>query len=283
MAKRKRENRPELYAKWIKEGYGQGIGKEYKPWLTNQDVPSKGRATRLHGIKTDRQHDVFSDKEKKYMYILEYADCVKDIREQYPLFTLEQTMAIADELGIEHPKDPVTGENIIMTTDFLITIEKNGQLLQLARTLKSPEELDNYRQIEKFEIERRYWHVKGIDWGIVTENEIDDTFASNIGNVRSFWKLDDISYFENLSAGHIKKLINTFKTMLMGQEINVREVANDFDDRMMLVPGTSISLFKHLIITKQIEIDLFKKLNIDSPMAIYSKDVDATIQGVESV
>nr|WP_244648348.1 TnsA endonuclease N-terminal domain-containing protein [Ruminiclostridium herbifermentans] len=65
-------------------------------------------------------------------------------------------MVISDELGIEHPKDPVTGENIIMTTDFLITIEKNDQLLQLARTLKNPKELDNYRQIEKFEIERRY-------------------------------------------------------------------------------------------------------------------------------
>ena len=283
MAKRKRESRPDLYAKWIKEGYGQGIGKEYKPWLTNQDVPSKGRATRLHGIKIDRQHDVFSDKEKKYLYILEFAGCVKDIREQYPLFTLEQTMAIADELGIDHPKDPVTGENIVMTTDFLITIEKNGQILQLARTLKSPEELDNYRQIEKFEIERRYWQVKGIDWGIVTENEIDNTFVSNIGNVRSFWKLDDISYFENLSSGYINKLINTFKVMIIGQEINVREVADDFDDRMMLVPGTSISLFKHLIITKQIKIDLFKKLNIDLPMTISSRDDDVTKLGVESV
>jgi hypothetical protein len=46
MAKRNRENRPDKYEKWIKEGYGQGIGKEYKPWLTIQDVPLKGRATR---------------------------------------------------------------------------------------------------------------------------------------------------------------------------------------------------------------------------------------------
>jgi hypothetical protein len=59
MAKRNRENRPDKYEKWIKEGYGQGIGMDYKPWLTIQDVPSKGRVTRLHGIKIDRQHDVF--------------------------------------------------------------------------------------------------------------------------------------------------------------------------------------------------------------------------------
>lgn len=283
MAKRNRESRPEIYAKWVKEGYGQGIGKDYKPWLTNQDVPSRGRATRLHGIKVDRQHDVFSDKEKKYLYILEFADCVKDIREQYPLFTLEQTMAIADELGIEHPKDPVTGEYIIMTTDFLITIEKAGQILQLARTIKSPEELDDYRQIEKFEIERRYWHMKGIDWGIVTDNEIDNIFADNIHNLRSFWKLDDISYFENLSAKYIVKLKNTFKDMLVGQEVHVREVAENFDDRMMLKPGTSISLFKHLVITKQIEIDLFKKLNIDVPMNISLRNIEVAERGVESL
>ncbi len=283
MAKRKRENRPDIYAKWIKEGYGHGIGKEYKPWLTNQDVPSKGRATRMHGIKIDRQHDIFSDKERNYLYILEFADSVKDIREQYPLFTLEQTMAIADESGIEHPKDPFTGENIIMTTDFLITVEKNGRILQLARTIKSPEELDEFRQIEKFEIERRYWLMKGVDWGIVTENEIDETFASNIGIVRPFIKLDGISYFENLSPQYIEKIKNTFREMLIGREINVREVGSDFDDKMMLKPGTSISLFKHLIITKQIKIDLFKKLNIDVPMDISAGDIGFTEQGVESI
>lgn len=283
MAKRKRENRLDIYAKWIKEGYGQGIGEEYKPWLTNQDVPSKGRATRMHGIKIDRQHDIFSDKERNYLYILEFADSVKDIREQYPLFTLEQTMAIANESGIEHPKDPFTCENIIMTTDFLITVEKNGRILQLARTIKSPEELDDFRQIEKFEIERRYWLMKGIDWGIVTENEIDETLASNIGIVRPFMQLDGVSYFENLSAHYIEKIKNTFRDMLIGPQINVREVGSDFDDKMMLKPGTSISLFKHLVITKQIKIDLFKKLNIDSPMDISAGDIGVTERGVESI
>jgi hypothetical protein len=223
------------------------------------------------------------DKERNYLYILEFADCVKDIREQYPLFTLEQTMAIAEELGIEHPKDPFTGENVIMTTDFLITIEKKGQLLQVSRTIKSPEELDEYRQIEKFEIERRYWLMKGIDWGIVTDNEINKIFASNIGDMRSFMKLENISCFENLSSKYIDKLSNTFISLIVGNEINVRGIANDFDDKMMLMPGAAISIFKHLIITKQIEIDLFKKLDIDTPMNIAYKSIEVKRQGVESL
>lgn len=36
MAKRKRSS---SYEKKMKEGYGQGIGIDYKPWITIQDVP----------------------------------------------------------------------------------------------------------------------------------------------------------------------------------------------------------------------------------------------------
>ncbi len=45
---------------WIKEGRGQGEGKEYKPWLTIQDFPSMGRVTRVFGWTTQRIHHFFS-------------------------------------------------------------------------------------------------------------------------------------------------------------------------------------------------------------------------------
>lgn len=38
--------------------------------------------------------------ERNYFYILEYSDIVEDIREQYPLMPIEDTLLIADELGI---------------------------------------------------------------------------------------------------------------------------------------------------------------------------------------
>lgn len=64
----------------IKEGRGQGIGFEYKPWINIQDVPSLGRSTRLKGIKTGREHQFLSDMERNYFYILEYSEQVVDIR-----------------------------------------------------------------------------------------------------------------------------------------------------------------------------------------------------------
>lgn len=61
MAKRKRQTNIE---KMIKEGYGQGIGADYKPCIKIQDIPSLGRETRLSGIKTQRQHELLSDMER---------------------------------------------------------------------------------------------------------------------------------------------------------------------------------------------------------------------------
>lgn len=160
MAKRDRKKNVE---KLIKEGRGTGIGKEYIPWIRIQDVASLGRVTRVKGIKTGRQHELLSDMERNFFYILEFSSDVIDIREQYPLLPIEDTMDIAMELGITHPKDPKTNEPIVMTTDFLITINNNGKYVEVARTIKSKDDLINKRILEKFEIERLYWKRKEID------------------------------------------------------------------------------------------------------------------------
>lgn len=54
MSKRKRTTPIE---KKLKDGHGQGIGIDYKPWLVIQDVSSLGRSTKLRGIKIPRQYE----------------------------------------------------------------------------------------------------------------------------------------------------------------------------------------------------------------------------------
>ena len=90
----------------IKEGRGSGVGSDYKPWLNIQDVSSKGRSTRLRGINTNRQHEFLSDLERNYFCLTKYSDFIIDIREQFPLLALEETIVIAEELGLKHPTDP---------------------------------------------------------------------------------------------------------------------------------------------------------------------------------
>ncbi|MDJ0742535.1 MAG: hypothetical protein QNJ32_04130 [Xenococcaceae cyanobacterium MO_167.B27] len=42
------------FERYIKEGRGKGSGKNYKPWITIQDFPSKGRVSRSPGWKSDQ-------------------------------------------------------------------------------------------------------------------------------------------------------------------------------------------------------------------------------------
>lgn len=97
------------------------------------------------------------DLERNYFYLAEYSDFVVDIKEQFPFFSLEETIVIADELGIEHSTDPKNGEWNVMTTDFLLTLDKVQGLFEVVRTIKMKDELLKERVLEKFEIEKEYW------------------------------------------------------------------------------------------------------------------------------
>nr|WP_295974260.1 TnsA endonuclease N-terminal domain-containing protein [uncultured Bacillus sp.] len=102
-----------------------------------------------------KQHEFLSDLERNYFYLLKYSDSIVDIREQFPLLPVEETIVIADELGIKHPTNPKTGESAEMTTDFLVPINNNGQFQHLAGTLKYKEELINER-ILSYAIKKYY-------------------------------------------------------------------------------------------------------------------------------
>jgi hypothetical protein len=268
IAKRKRGFTQEKYEKWLKEGRGSGIMSEYKPWLTIQDVPSKGRSTRLKGIKTGRQHEFLSDMERNYFYLLEFSDDVIDIREQYPLLDITETMSLADETGIKHPVDPTTKEPVVLTTDFLITVNKNGKNINIARTIKSSKDLDNRRQIEKFELERIYWKQKGVDWGIVTEKEIDVQLSKNISIVHSFYELENLIGFEDLDNDEIRQLVENFYDSL-NDDLSLKELCSRYDKSNGLDSGSSSAIIKYLIIRKKIRIDMTKKFSLSYRVGDY--------------
>ena len=92
MSKRNHSWNENKYNRFVNEGRGQGVGKEYKPWLTIQDFPSMGRVSRILGWKSGRIHHLFSDLQARYFYMLEWEDTVTDIREHFPLLDLEDTV-----------------------------------------------------------------------------------------------------------------------------------------------------------------------------------------------
>ena len=75
-------------------------------------------------------------------------------------------------MNFKYPEDPKHHIPYILTTDFMLTIEREGELVQVARTVKSTKDLEKKTTVAKLELERRYYQALGIDWGIITEKGI---------------------------------------------------------------------------------------------------------------
>jgi hypothetical protein len=256
MAKRKTQLTEKKIAEMEKEGRGQGKGENYKPWIIIQDFPSSGLATRGIGWKTNRIHHFLSKLELDYFYVLEWNSSVVDIQEQFPL-NREDTMHVANAKGIKHPTDPKTQIPIVMTTDFLITVNNSDGIKQIARTIKPSKELENERTIEKFEIERTYWETRGIDWGIVTEKEMPKDLIQNVEWLHS-------SYFEieDLPASTLNTYVQQMKSFIKKYKTSIIEMVSEFDKNFQLEDGTGLDILKYLIARKEIPIkDITKKIH----------------------
>ncbi|MDP1396294.1 TnsA endonuclease N-terminal domain-containing protein [Lysinibacillus capsici] len=256
MAKRKSGWTEEKIARYIMEGRGQGELSEYTPWLNVQDFSSNGNVTRLNGWKTKRQHEFFSNLERSYFFLLDWSDIVLDIREQFPL-DRELTIKIAEEKGIPHSIDNRNNTIIPMTTDFFITLIQNKSRVYLARTVKPFKDLENPRVIEKFEIEREYWEKKGVNWGIVTEEELPEVFVKNIQWVHKSYFLD--SDEDELLA---VELLNILKSNRNNLNTKIIKLCNIFDEEYNADVGTAITYVKHLIARKLISFNMMEKIDI---------------------
>src|SRR4051812_7772371 len=98
--------RPLVTKEWIehriKIGRGSGSEADYEPWLVIQDFSSLGRVHRIKGWKHGRVHHLFSDLERNVFLHYEVPFSVTDIREQFPLLPIEETVEIAREIGVKH-------------------------------------------------------------------------------------------------------------------------------------------------------------------------------------
>lgn len=241
-------------SRYIKEGRGQGELAFYKPWLTIQDVPSRGRVHRFMGWKTTREHHLFSDLEFNYHCFCDWAENVVDIREQYPL-DRELTLKIAEDLDLKHPIDSKTNTPLVMTTDCFLTMREGSSIIYKARTMKFEKDLNDKRIIEKFEIEKCYWEQQGIDWAIVTEKELPATFISNLKFLRDAYFVDDD---ENLIL-----LMEEWPGFTGSVLANLQA----FDTKYNFELGTGISLYKHALAKKLLKVNMHEKISLNEDVS----------------
>lgn len=256
MAKHRVQWSFKTYHRRIKEGRGQGILDGYKPWITIHDLASKGVVSRVLGLKTGRVHHLLSRNEAAYFFILDSSDRVVDIREQFPLLGVDETVRIAEKAGIRHPRDPKSLYPYVLTSDFVIT---TGDGI-CVRSVKESSALSDLRVREKLEIERRYWAERDVDWKIVTEDGIDFQKARNLEWLRKGTYLKRMLP-EGLDEGEV---LSCFLDLYERTSLPVCDVAALTEEEFSLEGGAGILAYQQLVRDRRIDIDLALPMDIVS-------------------
>jgi hypothetical protein len=267
MARNRREQSdPRVIQDWIDEGRGKGRNGSYKPWLRIQDLGSRGKSQRLPSSVTgDRIVHVLSGFETEVFYLYEWGIDVIDIREQFPLLPLEETLEIAAALKVEHPCEPKSGRPIVMTTDFLITRKAENGEKHFARAFKQVEEIGTIREMEKFEIARQ-WHARRQeDWGLLTERDIPTDLVCNLEELR---ERRDLSHYGGVSDDTIAHIEEVLLPEIWKGERPLSNVALDCDIRLGITKGTSLTVVYHMLYLRRWVMDLTRPLQPNKPLIL---------------
>lgn len=260
MAKRSLVWNEDKLQRFLKEGRGSGDLDNYKPWLTVQDFPSMGRATRIRGSKTWRIHHLFTDSQLKYFYLLEFENSVCDIKEHFPILDY-QTIKDKDGLNFKLFTDKESKCPYVLCTTFLITIMNNdGKKKIIARGIKGASELAKRTTLDKLEIERRFWNEREADFRLVTNKDIPVQRARNIEWLHP--ALFD-EQFHTYSTSELCELSVGLSERLSDCTKSIRNILSQFDKDYGIEAGVGLYLFKRLIAKKIVSIDMDKPINLN--------------------
>jgi len=155
-----------------------------------------------------------------------------------------------------------------MTSDFCITFKTGNATCDVIRTIKYKKDLVNRRVMEKFAIEKTYWERHGLDWGIVTEEEVHKCYSQNVSDILDYYDLQDNESFIDIGITEKDDIIIAFLQRLIDSKKSVRQILSLFERDLHLDKGTGIALFKHLLARKYISVDLFSPLNFDKQQRV---------------
>jgi hypothetical protein len=248
--------------RFIKEGRGQGQGAEYLPWLTIHDVPSHGRRSRPFSLKTGRVHHLMSDVETSVFLLSDWNRSVLDIREQFPL-DRARTRLLAAELGVKHPQDVRTKTDLVMTVDLLLDVLGDSQPRSIPVSCKFTSDLTDRRTLEKLEIERRYCIERWGAWRLMTERDYDEAYVGNLCWVHEMASIEKQeaphpSYWQDCCRHLVHALRSSPSRTLQG-------AFKAMEQSQGLPEGTALLVFRHLLATRAVGMDLRSPFRDDLP------------------
>jgi len=298
---RKRQPDQKLVEKWISAGHGQGAGGQYIPFFKVRDVPSLGRSHRVISLLNHRIQEFLSDTEYAPNPLAEFSTNTLDIREQFPLLPWEETLEIADNLKIRHPKYPGTKTPIVMTTDLVLTLKAPAApfamdiqtRLDWSKSRMSniylpicvkpdshlvlPDDFDAsdiaplnkpYKRIfEKILIERTYWERRNLALAIISPSKIPWIAAWNLDRHRH-------SIYEQ-SLCHLDQHLPVYSELFIREWRTDRSLNDLFkiaSRKLQLSIDSSAHLFGRALWLKKIPIDLNESIRPQFPIKLYDHE-----------
>lgn len=263
MRRRTRDLTINAVPRLLKEGRGQGTGADYLPWITVRDVKSWGTCSRVHGWTTNRLHHLLSQIERHWFYVYDWIDKIVDIREQYPLLPVEETLAIARRLGYRHPYDKKHKAPYVLTTDILLDVKHAGSIEQWPIATKFSASLLKRRVREKLEIEKVYWQRRQKTLRYATEKNLPKPLALNVRWIHKARNLPGPRHINEQMIAEIEPLLRRSLTTVGGPFVSV---AHQCDLDFKLPPGSCLWLVRHLIAVKRWRVDMQRNLRPSLPL-----------------
>lgn len=257
MGGRHQKNTAERVIRMQQQGRGNIDAKEYTPGIRTYEISSKGKSARIFSYTANRVCHCLSQLEKLFLIILDFDPAVTEIYEQVCL-KLEDTLTIAAALNFKHPYADTSVT--IMTTDFVYV--RDGR--QYAVAIKHTDDLKSERTQEKLAIEKAYWEKKHVSWRIVTEKDISRTHAENLVWLHSGEPIEQLVPDNEMRQNLLDAILDLYEDYT----IPFSEIITEIESYAGLQTGTVIQLFKHLVCTGRIHLDLCKPIHITEPRTL---------------
>lgn len=250
----------------IKRGLGQGTGPNYLPWIFIYSISSHGLSSRIPGWTTGRLHHLLSQHERRFFYWMDWLLDVVDIREQFPLLPLSDSVAIARKYDLPHPSDQQTGEPVVMTSDFRLTEIRGTRKVDVIRSIKPANKLGSIRTVKRLELERLFWQEKGVEWALVTDHSIPRVLVSNVEFVHAFFKPSSVAPLTDADVRCVKNAV--IKTSLDLSECCFSELIDAVSFSLGYPRMQTVAVIKHLTASRQLPVDMHHLITPSSPLRL---------------
>jgi hypothetical protein len=242
----------------IKAGRGTGTGTLYIPWLKVRDVPSKGTSSIVLGIKDKRAHHLLSELEAIFFFMEERKPTTIDIREQWPILTIEETLQICARMGVVHKYRRGFPEPF--TIDFLLTEKIEGCINYRAVTIKTEEDRVEKKTLRRLGVEKKWCEGYKLPYTIMSTDQYTKTVLSNLRFMRSWFRHRFIP-----KESEISMFVSIFNERY-SENTNLKAIIDFTAKKLRLDKDYAIDMFRYSAWANHIQVSLLYPIKLNGPL-----------------